>query len=145
MYGVNYIRTFLERYIPDYIHEILELTMQKQTGLLRLIKAFGYSLAGLKAAFIHEAAFRQEVILSILLIPLALFLGANGIERALLISGLFVVLIAELFNSAIEAVADRISEEKHPLIKQAKDIGSAAVLVALCYAVLVWLLVLWGG
>ncbi|WP_069472722.1 diacylglycerol kinase [Candidatus Marithrix sp. Canyon 246] len=119
--------------------------MQKQTGLLRLIKAFGYSLAGLKAAFIHEAAFRQEVILSLLLIPLALFLGANGIERALLISGLFVVLIAELFNSAIEAVADRISEEKHPLIKRAKDIGSAAVLVALCYAVLVWLLVLWGG
>ncbi len=116
--------------------------MQKQTGLPRLIKAFGYSLAGLKAAFVHEAAFRQEVILSIILIPLALFLGANGIERALLISGLFVVLIAELFNSAIEAVADRISEEKHPLIKRAKDIGSAAVLVALCYTVLVWFLVL---
>lgn len=122
-------------------YDILQI-MQKQTGLLRLIKAFGYSLAGLKAAFINEAAFRQEVILSLLLIPLALFLGANGVERALLISGLFVVLIAELFNSAIEAVADRISEEKHPLIKRAKDIGSSAVLVALCYTVLVWLLVL---
>ncbi len=116
--------------------------MQKQTGLLRLIKAFGYSLAGLKAAFLNEAAFRQEVILSLILIPLAWFLGANGIERALLISCVLLVLIAELFNSAIEAVADRISEEQHPLIKRAKDIGSAAVFVALCYAVLTWCLIL---
>jgi diacylglycerol kinase (ATP) len=118
--------------------------MQKQTGLLRLIKAFGYSLAGFKAAFVNEAAFRQEVILSIILIPIALFLGNNAVERALLISCLLLVLITELFNSAIEAVADRISEEKHPLIKRAKDIGSAAVFVALCYTVLVWFLVLWG-
>jgi diacylglycerol kinase (ATP) len=117
--------------------------MNQNTGLTRLIKAFGYSMAGFKAAWINEQAFRQEVLLCIILIPLAFWLGDNGVERALLISCLLLVLITELFNSAIEAVADRISQEKHPLIGRAKDIGSAAVFIALCYTVLVWGLVLW--
>ncbi len=117
--------------------------MNQNTGLTRLIKAFGYSIAGFKAAWINEQAFRQEVLLCIVLIPLAFWLGDSGVERALLISCLLLVLITELFNSAIEAVADRISQEKHPLIGRAKDIGSAAVFIALCYTVLVWGLVLW--
>ncbi|HEC86228.1 MAG: diacylglycerol kinase [Candidatus Parabeggiatoa sp. nov. 2] len=117
--------------------------MNQNTGLTRLVKAFGYSIAGFKAAWINEQAFRQEVLLCIVLIPLAFWLGDSGVERALLISCLLLVLITELFNSAIEAVADRISQEKHPLIGRAKDIGSAAVFIALCYTVLVWGLVLW--
>ncbi len=121
----------------------LEPTMtQKNTGWLRIIKAFGYSLAGLKAAWLNEAAFRQEVLLCIILIPFAFLLGNNGLERALLISCIILVLITELLNSAIEALADRISSEQDILIKRAKDIGSAAVFIALCYTILVWGLVL---
>ncbi|HDN26287.1 MAG TPA: diacylglycerol kinase [Thioploca sp.] len=117
--------------------------MNQNTGLSRLIKAFGYSMAGFKAAWINEQAFRQEILLGIVLIPLAIWLGDSGIERALLLSCLLLVLITELFNSAIEAVADRLTQEKHPLIKNAKDFGSSAVFLALCYTVLVWGLVLW--
>ena len=117
--------------------------MNQSAGLTRLIKALGYSLAGFKAAWLNEAAFRQEVLLSITLIPVAWWLGESSVERALLISGLFLVLLAELLNSAIEAVADCLSEEWHPLIKRAKDFGSAAVFIALCYTLLVWGLVLW--
>ncbi|MDM8560229.1 diacylglycerol kinase [Thiotrichales bacterium HSG14] len=106
-------------------------------------KSFGYLFAGLKTAWQYEAAFRQEVLLCIVLIPMGFLLGNNGIERALLISCLLLVLITELLNSAIEAVADRLTQEQHPLIKRAKDLGSAAVFVALCYTVLVWGLVLY--
>ncbi len=116
--------------------------MNQYTGLTRLIKAFGYSMEGLKAAWINEAAFREEVLLCIVLIPLAVWLGDSGIERALLISCLLLVLITELLNSAIEALADRITQERHPLIKRAKDIGSAAVFIAICYTIVVWGLVL---
>ena len=116
--------------------------MNQHTGLTRLIKAFGYSMEGLKAAWINEAAFREEVLLCIVLIPLAIWLGDSGIERTLLISCLLLVLITELLNSAIEALADRITQERHPLIKRAKDIGSAAVFIAICYTVVVWGLVL---
>jgi len=116
--------------------------MNQYTGLTRLIKAFGYSMEGLKAAWINEAAFREEVLLCIVLIPLAIWLGDSGIERTLLISCLLLVLITELLNSAIEALADRITQERHPLIKRAKDIGSAAVFIAICYTVVVWGLVL---
>ncbi len=115
---------------------------QKNTGWLRIIKAFGYSLSGLKAAWLNEAAFRQEAVLCIILIPLAFLLGNNGLERALLISCFILVLITELLNSAIEALADRISLEQDRLIKRAKDIGSAAVFIALCYTIIVWGLVL---
>ncbi len=117
--------------------------MNKNTGITRIIKAFGYSMAGFKAAWINEAAFRQELYLAIILLPLALILGANAIEQVLLISGIFLVLIAELINSGIEALADCITEEQHPLIKRAKDVGSAAVFIALSYTVLVWGLILW--
>ncbi len=111
-------------------------------GLARVIAATGYSVAGLKAAFKHEAAFRQELALLLILVPLALWLGDNGVERALLIGSLLLVLIVELVNSAIEAVVDRFGGELHELSGRAKDIGSAAVFVALINVFVVWLLVI---
>jgi len=117
--------------------------MNQHTGFTRIIKAFGYSLAGFKAAWLNEAAFRQEVLLCIILLPIAVWFGDNNLERILLISCLFLVLITELLNSALEAIADRISTEKHPLIKHAKDFGSAAVFIAFAYTALVWGLLLW--
>ena len=113
-----------------------------KTGLRRLLNAFGYSLAGLRAAYRHEDAFRQEVWLAILLIPLALFLPASGIGRALMIGSVLLVLIVELLNSAIEAAVDRVSLENHRLSARAKDIGSAAVMVSLLNVLVVWALVL---
>ena len=112
------------------------------TGLKRIINAGGYSWAGLRAAYQNEAAFRQEVALCALLIPLGLWLGDDGIARALLVGSLLLVLIVELLNSAIEAVVDRIGAEQHELSGRAKDIGSAAVFVALLNVVVVWALVL---
>ena len=112
-------------------------------GLQRLIRALGFSWAGLKAAFRHEAAFREEVALSIVLVPLALWLGHTGLERAVLLAVWLLVPIVELLNSGIEAVVDRISDEHHPLAVRAKDLGSAAVLIALINAGAVWALVLW--
>ncbi len=112
------------------------------TGLKRVIKAAGYSWAGLTAAFKHEAAFRQELALCLVLIPVGLWLGQSGIERALLIGSLLLVLIIELLNSAIEAVVDRFGGEQHELSGRAKDIGSAAVFVALLNTMVVWVLVL---
>ena len=106
------------------------------------MNATHYSLAGLAAAAKHEDAFRQELILVVLLAPLALWLGNTGVERALMIGSLIVVLIVELLNSAIEATVDRISFENHRLAKRAKDIGSAAVMLSLANAALVWLLIL---
>ncbi len=111
-------------------------------GIRRLIKAAGFSFNGLAAAFRHETAFRQEVALSLLLIPLALWLGENGVEQALLIMSWLLVLMFELVNSGIEAVVDRVGTEHHELSGRAKDVGSAAVLVALVNAAVVWLLVL---
>jgi diacylglycerol kinase (ATP) len=99
-------------------------------------------LAGLAAAARHEDAFRQELILVVLLTPLALWLGSTGVERALLIGSLIIVLIVELLNSAIEATVDRISFENHRLAKRAKDIGSAAVMLSLVNAGVVWLLII---
>lgn len=112
------------------------------TGIRRLIRATGYSLRGLAAATRHETAFQQELALSIVLVPLALWLGDSGLERALLIAVWLLVLMFELVNSAIEAVVDRIGPEQHTLSGRAKDIGSAVVLLALVNAALVWLLVL---
>ncbi len=112
------------------------------TGLKRVIKAAGYSWAGLKAAFKHEAAFRQELALCLVLIPTGLWLGQSGIERALLIGSLLLVLIIELLNSAIEAVVDRFGGEQHELSGRAKDIGSAAVFIALLNAAAIWALLL---
>ena len=117
-------------------------TDPENTGIRRLIKATGYSLQGLAATFRHETAFKQEVALSVVLVPLALWLGHGGLEQALLITVWLLVLMFELINSAIEAIVDRIGPELHELSGRAKDIGSAAVLVALINAAVVWLLVL---
>ena len=115
-----------------------------KTGLQRVLNAVGYSWAGLGAAFKHEDAFRQEVLLALLLIPFALYLGETGLARALMIASVLGVLIVELLNSALEAAVDRISLEHHLLIKRAKDMGSAAVMLALINVVAVWALVLLG-
>jgi diacylglycerol kinase (ATP) len=112
--------------------------MKGNTGFKRVIKATGYSMQGLKAAFVHEAAFRQELFLAIILIPIACILDVTQVERMLMIFSLFIVLIAELINSAIEAVVDRIGPELHELAGRAKDIGSAAVFVALVLVVYIW-------
>lgn len=111
-------------------------------GLARIRRAALCSRAGLQAAWKNEAAFRQELILCGLLIPLALVLGDGGIEQALLISSLLVVLIVELLNTAVEVVVDRISPENHELSGLAKDLGSAAVFLSLAHTGVVWLLVL---
>lgn len=118
------------------------MSQPKKTGLRRIINATGYSWQGLQTAWKNEAAFRQELALSFVLLPLAWWLGGNGVERALLMGSCLVVLITELLNSAIESVVDRIGPEQHPLSGAAKDIGSAAVFIALLLVVVVWSLVL---
>ena len=120
----------------------MESPHKSRTGLARIWRAFFYSLAGLAAAFRHEDAFRQEVLLAAILIPVAFFLPVSGAGRALMIGAVLLVLIAELLNSAVEAVVDRASPEDHPLAKRAKDIGSAAVFLSLINVPVVWLLVL---
>lgn len=115
-----------------------------KTGLRRIWNALFYSLAGLKAAYRHEDAFRQEVWLALVLIPLAFFLRVPGTSKALMIASVLLVLIVELLNSAVEATVDRVSLDHHRLAKRAKDIGSAAVLFSLINVVVVWLLVLLG-
>lgn len=116
--------------------------MQKNTGLKRIILATGYSLQGLKSAFKHEAAFRQELLLAAIFIPLACYLDVSQIERLLLIAPIFLVIITEIINSAIEAVVDRIGSEHHELAGRAKDLGSAAVLVALILCAYIWIEIL---
>ncbi len=112
------------------------------TGLKRLILATGYSFKGLAAAWRFESAFRQEVALFLVAAPLGCWLGDTGIERALLIGSVLLVLVVELLNSAVEAAIDRIGNEPHDLSGRAKDIGSAAVFVSLALAAVVWALVL---
>ena len=119
-----------------------ESPFKGKTGLRRLLNATRYSAEGLGAAFRHEDAFRQEVIAAVVLIPLAIWLGNTGIERSLMAFAVLLVLIVELLNSAIEATVDRISLENHRLAKRAKDIGSAAVMLALLNLGLVWGLIL---
>lgn len=121
-----------------------ESPFKGKTGLQRVWNAMFYSLAGLRAAFRHEDAFRQETWLAIILIPASFFLPAHGVGHALMIASVLLVLIVELINSAIEAAVDRISLEKHKLSKRAKDIGSAAVLIALINVIVTWALVLLG-
>ena len=103
-----------------------------------------YSLQGIRAAFRHEDAFRQEIALAVVLIPIALLVERSGIGRALLIGSILLVLIVELLNSALEATVDRISLEHHSLAKRAKDCGSAAVFVSLINVIVIWILVLTG-
>jgi diacylglycerol kinase (ATP) len=120
----------------------MESPYKGKTGLRRLVNATGYSLAGLAAAARHEDAFRQELMLAAVLLPLGLYLGASGMERALLAGSVILVLIVELLNSAIEATVDRVSLDDHSLAKRAKDIGSAAVMLSLVNVGVIWLLVL---
>lgn len=108
----------------------------------RLVKATGYSLMGLKAAWGSEPAFRLEVILFVILAPIGVWLGQTGLERAVLVGSLFLVLIAELVNSGLEAAIDRVGEETHPLSKKAKDVGSAAVFVSLANVIGTWMLII---
>ncbi len=122
-----------------------ESPFKGKTGLRRVFNALGYSVDGLRAAFACEDAFRQEVWLALLLIPLALALPVGWLGRALLIGSVILVLIVELLNSAIEAVVDRVSLENHRLAKRAKDIGSAAVLMALLNVLLMWTCTLLGA
>ena len=114
-----------------------------KTGLVRLWNALGYSRDGLAAAWKNEAAFREEVLLAAITIPLALFLGKTGVDRSILIGSIVLILIVEILNSAIEAVVDKASPEKHELAKRAKDMGSAAVLFSLLNAAVVWACILW--
>ena len=115
----------------------------KPTGFTRLFRAFGASMKGFAGAYREEAAFRQELALSVVVIPLGLWLGRNGVERVLLVAPMFLVLLVELLNSAIEATVDRIGLERHTLSGLAKDIGSAAVLTSLILLGVVWILILW--
>jgi diacylglycerol kinase (ATP) len=129
---------------PEIPSSQTESPFKGETGLRRIWNALHYSLAGLRAAYRHEDAFRQEVWLAAVLIPLAFLLPANGIGHALMIGSVLLVLIVELLNSAIEAAIDRISLDHNRLSKRAKDIGSAAVLIALINVAATWSLVLLG-
>jgi diacylglycerol kinase (ATP) len=120
----------------------MESPFKGKTGIKRLINAIGYSFAGFKVAFKKEDAFRQEVLMTLILFPLAIYLSTNAIELVLLIFSTLLVPIVELLNSAIEATVDRISLEEHKLAKRAKDIGSAAVFLSLVNLSAVWLIVL---
>ena len=117
-------------------------------GLRRILKAFGFSMAGFRECFRHEEAFRQEVYVLLVLVPLGLWLGDGPVERALLVGSLLIVPIVELLNSAVEANVDRVGLEKHELSRRAKDVASAAVFLSIVLAALVWALILaprWPG
>lgn len=126
------------------VREAFQSPYKGKTGFRRIWNAALYSAAGLKAAFLHEDAFRQEVLLAAILIPAALLLPASGTGKALMVGSVLLVLVVELLNSAVEAAVDRTSLEDHALAKRAKDIGSAAVMLALVNVPVVWTLVLFG-
>ncbi len=115
---------------------------EKPQGLVRLMRAFGNSFKGFAGAFREEAAFRQELALAVVVVPLGLWLGHTGVEKALLVAPMLLILIVELLNSAIEAAIDRIGFEHHQLSGLAKDIGSAAVFLSILLLIIVWALVL---
>ena len=117
---------------------------EKLQGMGRMLRAFGSSAKGLVGAFREEEAFRQELLFACIALPLGLWLGHSGVERALLVAPVLLILIVELLNSAIEATVDRIGLERHELAGLAKDIGSAAVLLSIILLGVVWLLVLAG-
>ena len=118
--------------------------LKGKRGLRRLINALGYSRDGIAAAWRNEAAFRQEILLAANALPLAFYLGKTGVERALMICSVVLILIVEILNSAVEAVVDKASPEKSELAKRAKDMGSAAVLLSLINAAAIWACLLWG-
>ena len=112
------------------------------TGLARILKACVYTSQGLRAAWRHEAAFREEIWLALVLVPLGLYLGDGGVQKALLVASVLLLPLVELLNSAIESVIDRFGDEHHELSGRAKDMGSAAVAVAIVLMITVWVLVL---
>ncbi|MBW8192159.1 diacylglycerol kinase [Neiella marina] len=112
--------------------------MNQRKGLARIIAATGYSYKGVKAAWKHEEAFRQEVVLMLLMAPLAFWVGDNFAEQMILLGSVVLVVVVELLNSAIEAITDRVSTDYHKLSGRAKDMGSAAVFVALFLMIFVW-------
>jgi len=113
------------------------------TGLKRIVMAARYSMLGLAAAYKNEAAFRQEFLLFMIMAPLGIYLGGSGVERALLVGSLLLVLVVELLNSSVEAIVDRVGSDYHELSGRAKDIGSAAVFVALANVAVIWGVILW--
>ena len=134
------ISCFAEKVFAVMKREEVEQDLKKAGT--RLWRATGYSLVGLRAAFQNEQAFRQESYILLIVVPLALWWGDGAVEKVLLIGSWLIVMIAELLNSAVEAVVDRISDESHELSGRAKDIASAAVMVALALVVLTWILLL---
>lgn len=123
----------------------METNKQKNNrGIRRLINAARWSMKGFRSTYKNEEAFRQELLLLVILAPLGYWLGENGVEQALLLGSLLIVLIVELLNSAVESVVDRIGPEQHKLSGRAKDQGSAAVFVAVVLVIVTWLLVLLG-
>lgn len=115
-----------------------------QQNFSRLLSATRYSIAGLKMAWRYEQAFRQELAVFVVVVPVGLWVGKNGIERALLIGSWMLVLIVELLNTAVEAAIDRIGPERHELAGRAKDLGSAGVFCSIALAAIVWLFILFG-
>ena len=115
-----------------------EHLLKEMLDIGRVLRAFQYSLCGIKVAVLSHTSFRQELIITVLLVPCALWIGGDGVEKALLISALTLVLLVELVNSAIETIVDRIGIENNELSKKAKDLGSAAVLISLVNVVVVW-------
>ena len=106
-----------------------------------IINAFRYTFAGLKSAWKNELAFRGEVVVVTIMLPLGIWLGRSAVERALLIASILLILLTELLNSALEAVVDRIGPERHELSKRAKDMGSAAAFISMVTAALVWIII----
>jgi diacylglycerol kinase (ATP) len=115
---------------------------RKPTGITRVLRAFSYSFQGFRHAWREEAAFRQEVGLSVAVVAAGLYLGRTGVERALLVCPMLLILVVEILNSAIEAVVDRSGTERHPLAGMAKDMGSAAVMLSFVLLGTVWFLIL---
>ena len=114
----------------------------KPTGITRLLRAFGYSFQGFRHTWREEAAFRQEVALALIVVPAGLYFGRSGVERAMLVSPMLLILVVEILNSAVEAVVDRSGTERHHLAGMAKDMGSAAVMLSFVLLGTVWLLIL---
>jgi diacylglycerol kinase (ATP) len=128
--------------IREEAPEVEASPFKGKTGLIRIVHAFFNSCAGLSDAWQHESAFRQEILLAAILVPVALVVPSSAVERALLIAAVLLVIIVELLNTGVEVAIDRISFEHHSLSKRAKDIGSAAVFVALVLMGVVWAVIL---
>ncbi len=116
---------------------------KKSTGIKRVVKAFFYSMAGFRAAWKNEEAFRQEIIAGIFVVPAGLLVGTTAAQRALLIGFYFLIPLVELINSAIEATVDRFGPKRHELSGRAKDLGSASVFLSICVALTAWILIAW--